>query len=147
MPTYVCFAYPDRLSPGQMEKIAEAITRVHSEEAVAPGYLVQVVFQPLAASRHFVGGAPGPQGQIWIRGDIRAGRTEAQRTRLQLRLAEEVGAIAGSAPEDLWIYLNEMQPRNMMEFGHLLPEPGAEGEWFRALPENLRTRLGRLSAR
>ena len=143
MPTYVCFTYADRLTPGQKERIAKVITQVHSEEAVAPSYLVQVVFQSLLPSQHFVGGAPGPQGQIWIRGDIRAGRTEAQRTRLQLRLAEEVGAIADSAPDDLWIYLNEMQPSNMMEFGYLLPEPGAEAEWFLALPEALRDRLRR----
>jgi len=143
MPTYVCFTCADRLTPGQKERIAKVITHAHSEEAVAPSYLVQVIFQSLLPAQHFVGGAPGPQGQIWIRGDIRAGRTRAQRTRLQLRLAEEVGAIASSAPDDLWIYLNEMQPSNMMEFGHLLPEPGAEAEWFAALPEALRDRLGR----
>jgi len=143
MPTYVCFTYADRLTPVQKQRIAKVITQVHSEEAAAPSYLVQVVFQSLLPTQHFVGGEPGPQGQIWIRGDIRAGRTEAQRTRLQLRLAEEVGRIAGSAPDELWIYLNEMQPRNMMEFGHLLPEPGAEAEWFAALPEALRDRLGR----
>jgi phenylpyruvate tautomerase PptA (4-oxalocrotonate tautomerase family) len=143
MPTYVCFASVDRLTPGQKEKIAKAITQVHSEEAVAPRYLVQVVFQSLLPTQHFVGGEPGPQGQIWIRGDIRAGRTEAQRTRLQLRLAKEVGTIAGSSPDDLWIYLNEMQPSNMMEFGHLLPGPGDEGKWFLTLPEALRDRLGK----
>ena len=34
----------------------------------------------------------------------------------------------------VWIYLNELAPRQMIEFGHLLPEPGDEPDWMTALP-------------
>ena len=33
---------------------------------------------------------------------------------------------------------------DMVEFGHVLPEPGREREWFEALPRELRERLADL---
>lgn len=144
MPTYVCLSGVGRLTAAQRAKIADAITTVHSEEALAPRYLVQVLFPEFAPGQGFIGGKPAPISQIWIRADIRAGRTEAQRTGLQLRIAREVGEIAGAAPDDIWIYLNELLAVNMLEFGHLLPLPGEEKQWFAALPEALQQRLGKL---
>jgi phenylpyruvate tautomerase PptA (4-oxalocrotonate tautomerase family) len=35
----------DTLTVEKKAKIADAITRIHSEEAVGPRYLVQVIFQ------------------------------------------------------------------------------------------------------
>src|SRR6266403_2121688 len=99
MPTYVCYTAADRLTAEQRSRIATAITTAHSEEALAPRYLVQVMFQEFGSSQNYIGGAPVPSRQFWVRGDIRSGRTDAQRTRLQLRIAQEVGEIAGSSPE------------------------------------------------
>lgn len=144
MPTYVCSSAAGRLTVEHKAKIAHAITTVHSEEALAPRYLVQLIFQEVGPSQNYIGGEPAPQSQIWIRADIRAGRTETQRTRLQLRIVQQICEITGSSPDDIWIYVNELLPSNMVEFGHLLPQPGAEKQWFLSLPKALQERLGKL---
>ncbi len=144
MPTYVCSSAAGRLTVEHKANIAHAITTVHSEEALAPRYLVQVIFQEVGPSQNYIGGEPAPQGHIWIRADIRAGRTETQRSRLQLRIVQEICEITGSSPDDIWVYVNELLPSNMVEFGHLLPQPGAEKQWFLSLPKALQERLGKL---
>ncbi len=144
MPTYICSTAANRLTAEQRAKIAHAITTVHSEEALAPRYLVQVIFKEVEPSQNYIGGKAAPAGHIWIRADIRAGRTETQRSKLQLRLVREVGEIAGCAPDDIWVYLNELQANNMVEFGHLLPEPGQEKQWFLSLPPAVQERLRKL---
>jgi phenylpyruvate tautomerase PptA (4-oxalocrotonate tautomerase family) len=132
------------LTGEQRAKIAETITTVHSEEALAPRYLVQVIFKEVGPTENYIGGKPAPLSHIWIRADIRAGRTELQRTTLQLRMAREVGEIAGASPDDIWIYLNELLPSNMIEFGSLLPQPGQEKQWFQSLPPAVQQRLSKL---
>ena len=144
MPTYVCFAAAGRLSPEERGQIARTITRIHGEEARAPTYFAEVIFQTFEPSQYYLGGKPGPATQMWIRGDIRAGRTQLQRATLLLRLAREVSAIAGGAPEDVWVYLNELPAENMVEYGAILPPPGGEEAWFKSLPEGLRARLTQL---
>jgi hypothetical protein len=59
-------------------------------------------------------------------------------------MAREVSKIAGSSMDDIWIYLNELLPTNMIEFGHLLPQPGQEKQWFESLPPEVQQRLGKL---
>jgi phenylpyruvate tautomerase PptA (4-oxalocrotonate tautomerase family) len=144
MPTYICSTAANRLTSEQRAKIAQAITTVHSEEALAPRYLVQVIFKEVGTSENYIGGKPAPTSHIWIRADIRAGRTELQRTTLQLRMAREVSEIAGSSLDNIWIYLNELLPTNMVEFGQLLPQPGEETQWFHGLPGALQERLSTL---
>lgn len=92
----------------------------------------------------FIGAQPVSERQIWVRGDVRSGRTDPQRSALQFRIAREVGRIAECSPDDLWVYINELLPVNMVEFGHMLPRPGQEDSWLQALPEGLRRRLSRL---
>ena len=144
MPTYLCFSAEGRLNRDQKQRIARTITAIHSEEARAPGYFAEVIFQYFRPEDYFQGGEPGPASQIWIHGDIRGGRTPDQRARLLLRICGEVSAIADVPGEDVWVYLNEMEPANMVEYGALLPLPGQEEAWFQALPEGLRGRLASL---
>jgi phenylpyruvate tautomerase PptA (4-oxalocrotonate tautomerase family) len=147
MPTYVCHAQAGRLTPDQKARVAKAITAAHSEEMAGPRYLVQVLFQEFKPADVFIGGAPASENQIWIYGNVRSGRTDAQRQALQTRIAAEVGEIAGSAQDDMWVYINELLPINMVEFGHILPLPGREAEWLGALPERLRKHLTQLETR
>ena len=46
---------------------------------------MQVVFDEKDAGARFLGGEATP-GHIWIRGDIRAGRSDAQRQKLMLSI-------------------------------------------------------------
>ncbi len=144
MPTYVCFSLADRFSADQKHRIAEKITAAHSEEMNAPRYLVQVMFQSLPAEECFIGGQLAPTGQIWITGDVRAGRTSEQKQKLMDRIVKAVAQIADCPLDNLWIYLNELPPENMVEFGHVLPVPGRENEWLNGLPSALRERLAGL---
>jgi hypothetical protein len=34
----------------------------------------------------------------------------------------------------IWAYLNELPHFQMVEYGHLLPEPGGEADWLLSLP-------------
>jgi len=144
MPTYLCYAAAGQLSPEQKATIADAITAAHSEEALAPRYLVQVIFHDLKPSDNYIGGKAASNHHIWSRADIRAGRTDAQKNKLQSRIVRELATITNSFPGDIWVYLTELLPANMVEFGQVLPSPGKENEWFRALSEDLKEHLTEL---
>jgi phenylpyruvate tautomerase PptA (4-oxalocrotonate tautomerase family) len=98
MPTYVCYAEADCLTPDQKTQIAKAITAAHSEEMAAPRYLVQVLFQEFKQADVFIGGQSTSDKQIWVRGDVRIARSDTQRLALQSRIATEVGQIASRCP-------------------------------------------------
>lgn len=141
MPTYTCWSQRIRLSREVKHRIAEAITDAHTELAKAPRYLVQVLFNEVEPDSHFIGGQPAPESQVWVRADIRSGRTEEQKEALLLRLTEEIALLIGIPDEEVWVYINEIPGRNMTEYGRLLLDPGQEDEWFNSLPEGLRERL------
>lgn len=140
MPTYVCSVRPGLLSDSQKAEIAKAITRSHHEATGAPTYFVQVVIDEKATAERYLGGEPASD-QIWIRGDIRAGRTVEQRSGLMLAIMKDVSRITGVDDASIWVYLCNLDPTDMVEYGHVLPQPGREQAWFDALPEGLREYL------
>jgi len=113
MPTYVCSAPAGLLDDGRKAAMAEAITRIHSEETGAPTFFVQVVFEEKQPADRFLGGTRA-SGQIWIRADIRAGRTDAQRQKLMLRIMREVSRITGVREDAVWIYICNLAPTDMI---------------------------------
>ncbi|HZB92776.1 MAG TPA: tautomerase family protein [Stellaceae bacterium] len=140
MPTYVCSVLENSVDDRQKAAIAEAIARIHSEETGAPEFFCQIVIEEKKAADRFLGPSRA-SGQIWIRGDIRAGRTEAQRTKLMLRMMEEVSRITGVKQEEIWVYVCNLAPTDMVEYGHVLPKPGEETAWFDGLPKSLGDRM------
>jgi len=144
MPTYVCTTRPGLLDEHQRTAIAGAISRAHEAATGAPVFFAQVVFAETA--HRYIGGARS-DAHVMVRGDIRAGRSEDQRTGLIRAIARDVAEIAGAAADDVWVYLNELAPTDMIEFGHVLPKPGAEAAWLEALPSELRDRLAALALR
>lgn len=141
MPTYVCSSHSATLSPDQRERIAKCLTEIHHEVALAPRYFVQVIFQDLGPHSHYIGGAPAGPGQIWIRADIRSGRTQDQKTNMLNRIVDEVSQIAGTAREDVWVYISDIPGQSVSELGHILPSPGQEDAWFAKLPLDLQDKL------
>lgn len=141
MPTYVCWTRSGSLSPDRRARIAKSITEIHHEVARAPRYFVQVIFNELQPQSHFVGGEEAASDHIWIRADIRAGRTQEQKARLLTRIAEEVSAIAEVSKESVWVYISDIPGTSVLEFGHILPQPGEEEAWFAKLPPELQQRL------
>jgi phenylpyruvate tautomerase PptA (4-oxalocrotonate tautomerase family) len=140
VPTYVCVVKAGLLNNQQKQRIASAITRLHSETTGAPTWLVQVVIDESEQRQRYLGGQRA-EHQIWIRGDIRFGRTKEQRQRLMLSIVQAVSEIAGLEESAIWVYLCNLAPDDMVEYGRVLPPPGKEQEWFEALPPELQRYL------
>jgi phenylpyruvate tautomerase PptA (4-oxalocrotonate tautomerase family) len=138
MPTYVCTAAVNRLTADQKQAIAKVLATAHAEETHVPPYIVQVIFNELLPGKHFINGYPVGPDQIWIRGDIRAGRTDAQKTAIVTRMAKLVSEVTLIDPSFFWIYLCDIT--KMIEFGSVMPEPGGEAEWIAAIPKDIKAR-------
>lgn len=141
MPTYACSITEGCLTPGQKLEIAQRITAIHAEETGAPAYLVQVIFQEVPLHSHYIGGEAAPVGRMWIRGDIRAGRTDAVKRKIIERMLHDACEVAGFPEEQVWIYICDVPAQSVAEYGRILPQPGAEAAWEATLPESLQRRL------
>jgi phenylpyruvate tautomerase PptA (4-oxalocrotonate tautomerase family) len=139
MPTYVCSVPPNTLNDSQKSEIAKAISNRHSEATGAPPFFVQVVIEESHADRYL--GGQKTSHHIWVRGDIRAGRTEGARSEMMLKLMEDISRITGVKEENIWVYVCNLAPTDMVEYGHVLPEPGSEKQWFEQLQPSLQRYL------
>jgi phenylpyruvate tautomerase PptA (4-oxalocrotonate tautomerase family) len=142
----VCSVPPKTLSEDQKAQIAVAISRRHSEATGAPSFFVQVIVEESESAKRYLGGEP-TDDHIWIRGDIRAGRSEEVRGQLMLNIMRDVSAIASVREEAIWVYLCNLEPTDMVEYGHVLPQPGKEQDWLENLPPSLQTYLKALGAK
>ena len=97
----------------------------------------------VAAGERFLGGTPA-SGEIWIRGDIRAGRTEKQRKIMLTRMMNETTEITKMKKDDIWAYICNLAPTDMIEYGNVLPRPGEETAWYDRLPASLKNYLATL---
>jgi phenylpyruvate tautomerase PptA (4-oxalocrotonate tautomerase family) len=143
MPTYICSVAPNILTDTQKSRIAAAISKRHGEATGAPSFFVQVVIDESPTKTRFLGGSPADQ-HIWIRGDIRAGRSEDVRQNLMLNIMRDVSRITSMKERDIWVYLCNLTPTDMVEYGHVLPQPGQEKAWFENLPAELKAYLSNL---
>jgi hypothetical protein len=82
-----------------------------------------------------MGGAPLKHDQIFVYGHIRSVRADVDKSRMITLMAKAVGdAAKAQSSRSVWVYVAELPPRQMIEFGHLLPEAGDEQAWTAALP-------------
>lgn len=135
MPTYTVMSLEGCLDGPKRAKIAAEITRVHSECTGAPAYFAQVIFNDVKPEKYFVGGMPLHGQQLFVNGQIRAGRSAETKDALISQMLAAVAAAAGLPRSNIWIYITDLVPRQMVEFGHVLPESGGEAKWSAALPE------------
>lgn len=145
MPTYTVTTANVTLTSVQESQIAAAITETHHQNTGAPGFFAQVLFVALPERKHYIGGKPNTTPHIYIHGLIRAGRTAAAKTGLIEQIASKVQKISGAGPEDIWVYVQDISPAQMVEFGRLLPAPGAEAQWQKALSPEKRQQLAAAS--
>ena len=135
MPTYFCTTLEGRLTAGQKSKIASEVTRVHCEVTGAPSFFAQVIFEEVKPGDYFIGGAPLKHDQIFVYGHIRSGRAAVDKSRMINQMAKAVGEAARVENGwSVWVYVAELPARQMIEFGHLLPEAGDEEMWTVVLP-------------
>jgi phenylpyruvate tautomerase PptA (4-oxalocrotonate tautomerase family) len=140
MPTYA-FSTARELTTEQRAKLVERVTSIHNVEATAPRYFVQVIFYTVDPGAIFIGGEAASPDHIWVRADIRAGRTKEQKARMLRRIMQETSEILGISEQAVWVYISDIPAQGVLEFGNVLPEPGGEEEWLASLPSHLREKL------
>ena len=141
MPTYTCIVAKGLLRDDQKRSVAAAITNAHSGVTGAPAFFAQVIFQEVPEGNHFIGGEPLGHDHIFVHGTIRGGRSADDRKALINRLLDDVARAAGVESFSVWVYLSELPPAAMAEFGHVLPQPGEEQTWIDSLSEEDRVRM------
>ena len=77
----------------------------------------------------------------WVRGDIRGGRTNEQKSQMLRRIMQGVGSASGAAEDAVRVYLCDIPAANVAEYGRVLLPPGQENAWFSSLPDAMRERL------
>lgn len=133
MPTYIVSSPANRLTKQMKQEIASRITESHSGATGAQGFFAQVIFQEIAEGEHFLGGRPLTADHIFVHGHIRAGRTLDQKRRLLDAIVNVIADAAATESRYVWVYLSELPPSQMVEYGKVLPEPGGEAAWLESL--------------
>jgi phenylpyruvate tautomerase PptA (4-oxalocrotonate tautomerase family) len=134
MPTYIVSAAAGRLSADAKQHIAEDITRIHSQATGAQSFFAQVIFNEVPQGNHFVGGSLLRSEQIFVHGHIRAGRSVERKRELLESIVDAISKTTSVAKRYVWAYISELPPAQMIEYGHVLPEPGSEQSWLSSLP-------------
>lgn len=134
MPTYIVSAATGRLSADLKQRIAEDITRIHNQATGAQAFFAQVIFNEVPHGNHFMGGNSLRSEQIFVHGHIRAGRTPERKRELLEGIVDAISKTTSVARRYVWAYISELTPAHMIEYGHVLPEPGSEGTWLSSLP-------------
>ena len=144
MPTYTVKYSNFKLSPKQKKFIANGITKTHSKFTGANTFFAQVIFQKNENKSHFIGGKLVRNKEIFLNGQIRAGRTSTIKKNLILGLREVLIKNTKLKSDCLWVYLEDLPPQQMIEYGEILPKSGKEKKWFKSLSNSLKKRLKRI---
>jgi phenylpyruvate tautomerase PptA (4-oxalocrotonate tautomerase family) len=147
MPSYFVTGAEGRLNASQKGQIAEAISRAHGDATGAPYYFAQVTLNEVKPGNYFLGGTSLNGDQIFVHGFIRDGRPTEMKDALMARLTSDVALASQMKTNCVWIYLSEIPPNQMVEFGRVLPLHGKEVEWSAALPEAEKARLESIGIR
>ena len=144
MPTYTVKYSNFKLTPKQKKFIADGITKTHSKFTGANTFFAQVIFQKNENKSHFIGGKLVRNKEIFLNGQIRAGRTSTIKKNLILGLREILIKNTKLKSDCLWVYLEDLPPQQMIEYGEILPKSGKEKKWFKSLSTSLKKRLKRI---
>lgn len=141
MPTYMCYAHDGQITTEQKLHIAAGIARIHSRFTGAPVAFCQCVFRNLEPDEHFIGVKPAPDNGVFVYGHIRAERTSDAKNHILMGIRDHLMGVLNVPESVVWVYLNDLAHSDMVEFGHVLPEPGSEQAWVDELPADLRDEL------
>ena len=141
MPTYTVTTANVAPNAVQESEMAAAITDAHRQNTGAPGFFAQVLFVRLPEGKHYIGGKLNSTPHIYVHGLIRAGRSAAAKTGLIQQITLKIREISGVGAEDIWVYVQDIPPEQMVEFGRVLPAPGAEEQWQKDLSPSKRQQL------
>ena len=141
MPTYIVKCSNFNLSQKQKNLLANDISNTHSKFTGANTFFAQVIFQKNEKKSHFMGGKVVKTKEIFLNGQIRAGRTSKVKKQLILGLRKILIKNTNLKKDFVWVYLEDLLPDQMIEYGEVLPKSGQEKKWFDSLTLSLRKRL------
>ncbi len=147
MPSYIVTCEEGRLTGSQKSQIAEAVTRAHGDATGAPYYFVRITFNEVKPGNYYLGGTLLDSDQIFVHGSIREDRPTEMKDTLMACLETVVAISSQTQPNCVWVYLSEIPPNQMIEFGRVLPLHGKEAEWSAALPQAEKVRLDKIGIR
>ena len=146
MPTYTLTNSNIILSSKQQKKLAEGITKVHNVVTGANTYFAQVIFNKTKKNNHFMGGKKVKEPSLFLLGQIRAGRSKEVKDKLISELKDVLVKNSKLDETQVWVYINDLPPSQMIEYGVVLPESGKESEWFGKLSNKLKKKLSALES-
>ena len=144
MPTYTVTNSNLNLSSKQQKNLAEGITKVHNVVTGANTYFAQVIFNKTKKDNHFMGGKKVKEPSIFLLGQIRAGRSKEVKDKLIVDLKDVLVKNSKLDETQVWVYINDLPPSQMIEYGAVLPESGKENEWFNNLSRKLKDKLSKI---
>lgn len=128
MPFYQMHVPAGSLSPQTKADLAAGIVEMHLRLAGGLKQFVNVLIHEYAPDNFYVGGEPNSRYILTTM--IRAGRSKEVRANLLHEYSALFSRITGIDEHLLLVGLEEAQASNLMEGGHVLPEPGQEAEWL-----------------
>jgi phenylpyruvate tautomerase PptA (4-oxalocrotonate tautomerase family) len=144
MPTYTVTNSNFNLTSKQQKNLAEGITKVHNAVTGANTYFAQVIFNKTKKNNHFMGGKKVKEPSLFLLGQIRAGRPKKVKDKLISELKNILVKKSKLDEIQVWAYIVDLPPSQMIEYGSVLPESGKEKEWFKNLPTKLKKKLLKL---
>tara|TARA_B100001989_G_scaffold244824_1_gene213985 strand:+ start:335 stop:775 length:441 start_codon:yes stop_codon:yes gene_type:complete len=141
MPTYTVKYSNFNLTKQKKNKIAKGITLVHEKVTGAKSFFAQVIFVENKKNYHFMGGKSVKKKQLFLNGQIRAGRSEEIKDKLIKKLRDTLIQNSGLSRDKIWVYIVDLPPAQMIEYGEILPQSGKEIDWFNNLPKKLKKKL------
>jgi phenylpyruvate tautomerase PptA (4-oxalocrotonate tautomerase family) len=134
------------LTTHQKFNIAKAITKIHADVTGAEAYFAQVIFKQLDLHDCFIGGILLDEPHIFLSGQIRNGRSEQVKKQLLVELEIAIQSTSKLAGHQIWAYIDEITPGQMIEYGQLLPSIGDDSVWFSTLPASIQRKLNHLNS-
>ena len=144
MPTYTVTNSNFTLNSKQQNNLAEGITKVHNVVTGANTYFAQVIFNKTKKNNHFMGGKKVKEPSIFLLGQIRAGRPKKTKDKLISYLRDIIVKNSKLDETQIWVYIVDLPPSQMIEYGEVLPESGKEKVWFSNLSKKLKKKLSKI---
>ena len=134
MPLYIVNSKAGAMPAEAKAKIADDVTRIHCDVTDAPPTFVHVFFFDDAPM------PPLADKTAMVYGQIRAGRTDAQKAQIAEEMAASLAEHTGLGAGDVHAFTTDTPASWVMEGGDVLPEPGEEEAWLAAHAAKLAAR-------